>query len=102
MKERYWSDTDDTGHKPVRPFAGMWVLICSVVCVLGSPIAVVVVVFCLPYEGDVVAFYVERSVRGAMCVPGFIFLIWAFVIGGKSTRWLCMAWAFWIFIAFVL
>jgi hypothetical protein len=82
MKEKYWNDTELVPS----PCAGTWALVYSVACVaLGLPMAIM---FALG-TGLAVAYCVLLL----MFALGLLFLIWAFIIGGKYTRWLGAFWA---------
>jgi hypothetical protein len=70
--------SENTEQRQKSPFAGMWCLACSVACFL----------FVFP-----LAMYAGVEVYLVILAVGLLFLIGAFVIGGKYTRWLGAFWA---------
>jgi len=94
--------SDKTEQQSKSPWAGMWCLVCSVVCI--APIAPVSWM-----AGAIAVYFIDGNPKqvgtNAMVVTflvlasiGFLFLVWGIVIGGKYTLWAC---AFWAFLAFV-
>jgi hypothetical protein len=87
----------DQNSEQRPPFAGIWALVCSVLCFLLLEPFGELVSLLVQREGfdGVPAWVIGLFVTFATMIPlGLLFLIWAFIIGGKYTRMLCIFFTF--------